>query len=163
MPGSSFAIRPCWRLRMISPRDEFGRASEAIADRNQSQRLAPNFLQQPGKLAGIDLRALPPGAELTVETLNSRYRLLMLDGDACETLIQGGRYFCEETEVRIDGAILSGSVLKIGWICLGHCVELSVAGIRLITTRVRAIDVQPSESVLSYSRSPQVAGLVGSA
>ena len=96
----------------------------------------------------LDLLLLPAGTQLSVNTRNSRYRLLLLDETGCHALVQGGRYFCEETDARIEGATCDGSSLRVGWICLGLGLELSVHGKRIVTSSVRAINV---ESLGSWS------------
>jgi hypothetical protein len=131
---------------MLNSRDESVRASDAIAHGNQPQPPAhfAGFLPQGGEGTGIDLRSLPPGTELLVDTSNTRYRLHMLDGSGCNALVQGGRYFTEEGEARIDGSTFGGYFLKVGWICVGLCLELSVRGKAIVTSRVRSITVEPS-------------------
>lgn len=91
-------------------------------------------------LTAVDLRSLPPGTELVVETRNSRYCLAMLD-EEWEALVQGGRHFQEATTARIDGCTFGGSLMKLGWIVVGCCLELSVRGRRIVTSRVRTISV----------------------
>jgi hypothetical protein len=93
---------------------------------------------------GIDVRALPKGAELVVETQNSRYRLIKLDGTEWNALVQGGRHFRLITTARVEGSTRGGSLLRIGWIGLGLFLELSVDGKRIVTSRVRSISVRPS-------------------
>ena len=68
----------------------------------------------------IDLHSLRPGTELRVDTCNSQYRILMLDGNDCSALVRGGRYFFEEAEARIDGSTIAGEIVKAGWIGLGR-------------------------------------------
>ncbi len=98
---------------------------------------------QPGETpTAVDLGALPSGTELVVETRNSRYRVVMLDG--WKALVQGGRYFPQETTARIEGCTLGGSLLKLGWIVQGLCLELSICGKRIVTSRVRSISVNPA-------------------
>ena len=94
-----------------------------------------------GTTTGIDARLLPPGIEFVIDTDNSRYRFVMRDGNGVNALVQGGRFFLEETEVRIAGSTSGGSVLKIAWIELGRCLELSVFGTRIVTSPVRSISV----------------------
>ena len=94
-----------------------------------------------GTSTGIDSRLLPPGIEVVVDTNNSRYRFVMGDGNGSNAVVQGGRYFLEETEVRIAGSTYGGSFLKIAWIELGLCLELSVSGTRIVTSPVRSICV----------------------
>lgn len=124
-----------------------GKASDAIVRGNGSQPLAQfaEVLPQGETISDIDLRVLPAGTRLSVSTQNSRYRLLMLDGSRC-ALVQGGRYFCEETDARIEGATPDGSSLRAGWISLGLRLELSVRGKRIVTSHVRAISVEPDGS-----------------
>ena len=94
-----------------------------------------------GHVGGIDVRSLPPGTELEVDTLNSRYRFVILDECGSNALVQGGRYFHEEAKVRINGSVLGGTLLKSGWIGLGMCVEISAGGQRVSTSRVRSITI----------------------
>lgn len=92
--------------------------------------------------AAVDLRSVPLGTELVVETRNSRYRFVMLD-DHWNVLVQGGRRFEQETTARIDGCTFAGSLLKLGWIARGLFLEMSVGGKRIVTSRVRSISVNP--------------------
>jgi hypothetical protein len=128
---------------MFSSSDD-RRASDAIGHGNHSQPVAnfADFLPQGETVTDIDLRLLPAGTRLSVNTRNSRYRLLMLDGSGCHALVQGGRYFCEETDADIVGATFDGSSRRVGWICSGLGLEVSVRGKRIVTSRVRAINVE---------------------
>lgn len=96
---------------------------------------------RPGNVAGIDVRSLPPGTELEVDTRNSRYRFVILDGSGSNALVQGGPYFREEAKVRINGSLLEGSLLKSGWIGLGMRVEILDGSQRVATSRVRSITI----------------------
>jgi hypothetical protein len=80
-------------------------------------------------------------SEVVVDTRNSRYRLVMLDGSVGDALVEGGRYFPQETTARIEGSTLGGSLLKIGWIGLGLFLVLSIDGKRIVTSRVRSITI----------------------
>lgn len=95
-------------------------------------------------VACVDLRSLPPGTELVVDTCNSRYRFVMLDASSWDAMVQGGRHFRQMTRARIDGSTFGGSLLKIGWIGVGLFVELSVRGKRIVTSPVRSINVEDS-------------------
>ena len=97
---------------------------------------------QSGTMTDIDLRLLPAGTQLSVNTRNSQYRLLLLDESGCHALVQGGRYVCEETVARIAGATCNGRSVRVGWICLGLHLEISVHGRRIVTSSVRAINVK---------------------
>jgi hypothetical protein len=101
----------------------------------------PDLSARAGKVAGIDVRALPPGTELEVDTRNSHYRFVILEGGGSNASVQGGPYFHEEAKVRINGSILGGSLLKSGWIGLGMCVEILAGSERVSTSRVRSITI----------------------
>ena len=124
-----------------------GRASNAIGHGNHSQTPAhfADLLSQCGTGTDIDLRLLPAGTQLSVNTGNSQYRLLLLD-EKGHAVVQGGRYFYEETDARIHGATCNGSAVRVGWICLGLRLELSVHGKRVVTSSVRAINVESLSS-----------------
>jgi len=94
-----------------------------------------------GRLTEVDVRSLPEGSELVVETRNSRYHFFMLDGSDSSALVQGGPYFRQETKVRINGSALHGSLLKIGWIAVGLFMEISEGGQRIVTSRVHSIRI----------------------
>ena len=60
--------------------------------------------------------------------------------------MEGGPYCREQTEAEIVGATCSGSSLRVGWICVGLSLELSVHGKRIVTSRVRAINIESRNS-----------------
>jgi hypothetical protein len=128
---------------MFTSSDESGGSGAAIGFGDPVELLVhgPDFSAPGGKVAGIDVRGLPPGTELEVDTRNSRYRFVMLDESGSNALVQGGPYFHEEAKVRINGSVLGGTLLKSGWIGLGMCVELSNGSQRISTSPVRSITI----------------------
>ena|SRR3989442_9597248 len=128
---------------MFNLYDEPGAANEVITYGDgpgpASQRA--NSAPQSDSVKGIDLRSLPEGTAVVVDTRHSRYRLVTLDGNGGNALVEGGSYFPQETTARVEGSTLGGSLLKVGWIGLGLFLELSFGGKRIITSRVRAISV----------------------
>ena len=66
-----------------------------------------------------------------------------MSGHGSHATILGGPYFQEETEVRIEGSALAGSLLKIGWIAVGQFMEVASEDKRVVTSRVRSIVVDP--------------------
>jgi len=94
-------------------------------------------------VTGVDIRSLLPGTELLVDTNNSRYHVVMLKRNGSNARIQGGPYFSEETDVRIEGSALTGSLLKSGWIGIGLFMEIAAGGRRVVTSRVRSVVVEP--------------------
>jgi hypothetical protein len=129
---------------MFNSCEEPGAASEGVTygDQPELASQSMDFATQNGRVTGIDLRSLPPGTEVVVDTRHSRYRFVMFDGLGSNALVQGGRYFRQETEARINGSTCGGSPLKSGWIGLGLFVEISAGGMRIVTSRVRSITVE---------------------
>ena len=94
---------------------------------------------------GIDVRTLPAGTQVSMDTVNSHYRFVILDDGGRRALVHGGRYFDGEAEARIEGSTLGGTLLRIGWIGEGLCLELSVQGKRVGTSPVRAIAITAAQ------------------
>ena len=59
-------------------------------------------------------------------------------------MISGGAYFPVNTRVTIAGATFGGSMLQLGVVRIGCCLEIHADGYRVTTTRVRAIAVNPA-------------------
>jgi hypothetical protein len=93
-------------------------------------------------ITGIDLRSLPPGTTLTIDTRNSRYHLTKLEGSGGHVMVQGGSFLSERTKARVDGSTAGGSLIKIGWIGMGLHLEISVGRRRFVTSPVRSIRVE---------------------
>jgi hypothetical protein len=90
---------------------------------------------------GIDVRTLAVGTEVAMDTENSHYHFVILDEHGRRALVRGGRYFDREAEVRIEGSTVGGTLLWVGWMARGLCLELSVQGKRVGTSSVRSITV----------------------
>lgn len=100
-----------------------------------------DFESQTPTLTGIDVRTLAAGTHVAMDTVNSHYRFVILDKDNRRALVYGGRFFDREAEVRIEGSTLGGGHLWVGWIEQGLCLEFSVQGRRVVTSRVRSISI----------------------
>lgn len=81
---------------------------------------------------GVAVESLSPGTALDVTTQNTRYRLVVMDPEG-HALVTGGRLFPDPTEVRIEGSTAGGNALKLGWICVGLRLEMTM-GLRTVTT-----------------------------
>ena len=90
---------------------------------------------------GVQVDDLPPLEQLVVRTRNTTYSLTILSPTAGEVMIRGGRFFPEPTRVRVAGASLGGSFLKIRGIYIGFAMELRRGGETVITSPVRSIGV----------------------
>jgi hypothetical protein len=127
---------------MFMSSDEVGAARCAITSGNWFEAAPPIARHPRGPVSGIDVRRLPEGSILIVDTHNSRYRIVMT-GRGSQATIHGGPYFQEETDARIEGSALAGSLLKVGWIAVGLFMEVASDDKRVVTSRVRSIIVEP--------------------
>jgi len=94
-----------------------------------------------GHADGVNVSGLAPFTQLVVRTKNSTYSVNVQSGTSA--IVQGGRFFLLPTEVEVSGGTMGGSIIKVGWIIVGFCMELVAHGQRIVTTRVRTIGVQP--------------------
>ena len=127
---------------MFMSSDEVGAARRAITSGDWCEAASPIARQPRGLVPRIDVRQLAEGTVLVVETHNSRYRVVMT-GRGSRATILGGSYFQEETDVRIEGSALAGSLLKVGWIAVGLFMEVASEDKRVVTSRVQSIVVEP--------------------
>lgn len=89
---------------------------------------------------GVSVHDLAPLTTLVVSTCNSRYRIVVSRNAAI--LVQGGRFFPELTDARLEGSSMGGSFLKVAWIGIGLSMEIWAAGQRIVTSPVRAISAE---------------------
>jgi len=87
---------------------------------------------------GVQLQTLAPLTRLRVRTRNTSYLITVAAG--CCVYVEGGRYFPSPSAAVLEGCSAGGGLLKIGCIAVGLCMEITVAGQRIITSPVRAID-----------------------
>jgi hypothetical protein len=93
---------------------------------------------------GVDVHRLEPLTRVLVRTCNSEYRLIVSsDGGV---LVQGGRFFEQPTQAVLEGASLSGGLLKIGWIAIGMRMEIRNQSRRVVTSPVRQITTDQGRS-----------------
>jgi hypothetical protein len=86
---------------------------------------------------GVSLRQLEPLTELTVQTRNTSYRIVV--SHEADIVIQGGTFFPDPTHAHVEGSSVGGNLLKIGWIGVGLRMEIVAEGRRIVTTAVRSI------------------------
>ncbi len=72
---------------------------------------------------GLDLRRLSVRDVIRLRTLNSEYRIVLLDPVRGRVKVQGGSFFTEPTEAVIEGSSFGGALLKVGWIGIGLQLE----------------------------------------
>src|SRR5688500_20115034 len=86
---------------------------------------------------GVALRQLEPLTELTVQTRNTSYRIVV--AHAADIVIQGGAFFPDPTRAHVEGSSVGGNLLKIGWIGVGLRMDIVAEGRRIVTTAGGAI------------------------
>lgn len=90
---------------------------------------------------GLQLPALHALETLEVRTKNSVYEITVLDPRSGEVLVRGGAFFPVCTRVRLAGASLAGSFLKLLGIYVGFSMEIHTDDGPIVTTRVRHIAI----------------------
>lgn len=95
------------------------------------------FLAASAASDGLSVRDLEPLTTLYVRTYNSLYRIVIAHQTAI--FVQGGRFFPDATDARLEGSSAGGTLLKLGWIGVGLCMEIWAQGRRIVTSPVRSI------------------------
>jgi hypothetical protein len=106
------------------------------------------FAEAVASAGGLEVSGLAPLDALEIWTRNSRYRITVLDPGRCRVLIEGGAFFPVLAEATIGGASCGGSMLKVGWILQGFCLEVFYPGGRIVTTSVRRMRAVPPDAGL---------------
>ena len=121
----------------------------SASDTHTSRVLVPHAATLDGFVAassvadGVSLRDLEPLTTLHVRTCNSHYRIVI--SRHTTVFVQGGRFFPEATQARLDGSSIGGSFLKMAWIGVGLCMEIWAGGQRIITSPVQSIARGPED------------------
>ena len=105
------------------------------------------FMSEVATAQGVALTELDALSTLVVKTLNSLYRVVVLDPPHTRILIQGGEFFPEPTEARLAGATFGGSMLKLSWLACGLRMEICCGGQRIVTSPVQSIEVEGSQDL----------------
>jgi hypothetical protein len=107
-----------------------------------AHRTLEAFTAASGDVEGVSLRSLEPGSVVLVDTRNSLYRLVVLDGPDQRVLVRGGSVFSERTEARVEGSSAGGSSIRTGWIGVGLRLELTVDTSRIITSPIKGVTIE---------------------
>lgn len=90
---------------------------------------------------GLQLPSLHPLETIAVTTKNTVYEITLMNPCSGEVLVRGGSFFPIFTRVRLAGASLGGSFLKLLGIYVGFSMEIHTDAGPIVTTRVREIAV----------------------
>jgi hypothetical protein len=105
------------------------------------------FVETVADGGGLSIAELEPITPLLIRTENSLYRITVLEPRGRRILVQGGTYFPESTPAELEGSSLGGSLLKQGWIAPGLRMEISTDGRRIVTSRVRSMEIDGTEGL----------------
>ena len=97
----------------------------------------------------LSLKELQPFDTIVVRTLNSDYRILLLDPKTGRVLVEGGKRLIEPREGFLIGSVLHGSQYKLDSIAVGYHLELWVDGKNMRTSRVESASVEHLDSAES--------------
>ena len=93
-------------------------------------------------LEGVALETLAPFDTIYIQTLNSDYRIFLLDPPSGRALIDGGRHFAEPVEVTVTGSSFGGSTFKKGWVGIDMRLEFRANGKFGSTSPVQSFRVE---------------------
>jgi len=91
---------------------------------------------------GVQISELEKGDVLTIETKHHRYEMKVINPAMSLVLLSGGDLFPEPRVAYVSGASMRSSLLKMGGIYPGFCIELVVDDKRITTSRVQSVHRQ---------------------
>ncbi|HWQ32510.1 MAG TPA: hypothetical protein VNQ79_06470 [Blastocatellia bacterium] len=103
------------------------------------------FTELSGAVEGMAIKNLAAFDMIRARTLNSDYRIFLLDPAAGRALVQGGAFFEEPVEAVISGSSFGGCMLKIGWVGVGLRIEIFARGQRIVTSPVQELSLERGE------------------
>jgi len=95
------------------------------------------FTEAMSQLKGLHVSRLAPVTRLAVTTRNTEYTITVIEPRDWKVLVQGGRFFPTERIAFLCGSGFGGTLLKVAWIGIGLCCELSTEGQRVVTSPVQ--------------------------
>ena len=95
---------------------------------------------------GVSIDQLSPLDRLIVRTRHSTYEIVATEVGSAEVLVRGGSFFPEFTRVRLAGASLGGSFLKLRSVHVDFSIEFAAGSRAIITTPVRSISIRPAHT-----------------
>lgn len=94
------------------------------------------FTEAVEKNDGLYVSSLPASITLLIETQNSHYQLVILDPIRMSVRVSSydSKVVREPFNGIINGSTFGGSMIKLGWIGVGMCLEIHMANGRTLTT-----------------------------
>jgi RNA polymerase-binding transcription factor DksA len=84
-----------------------------------------------------------PFETIVVKTLNSEYRIWLLDPKTGKAVVDGGPYLAEPRPATLSGSTLDGCSFKPGTIVVGRHLEMIADGKILRTSRIISVNIKP--------------------
>jgi RNA polymerase-binding transcription factor DksA len=94
----------------------------------------------------VNLESLAPFDTILVRTLNTDYRILLLDPESGRALVEGGQYLMDPREASVTGSQLFGSCFKTGQLVIGSHMEMWIDEKIVSTSRIQSISVEHGET-----------------
>jgi hypothetical protein len=100
----------------------------------------------PTNLTSTDvmLESLNPFDTIIARTLNSDYRILLLDPNTGRALVEGGDYLVQPSEALVRGSAIPGEPFKPGAISIGSHLEMWVDERVFLTSIIKSVQVKHS-------------------
>lgn len=95
-------------------------------------------------LPGVELETLAPFDTIWARTLNTDYRIFLLDPHSGRAIVEGGHQFVEPVDAVVNGSTFNNSSFKIGWIGRGLRIEFWTNGTIVSTSPVQSVRVEHS-------------------
>ena len=145
-PAIEFCLS-CWEREI----KKLGYDNSVSSAAQHGRQLVPPFnpINQAAQVDAADsvnLESLAPFDTILVRTLNSDYRILLLDPKSGRALVEGGPYPTEPRAASVTGSQLLGSRFKTGQIVIGSHMEMWIDGKIVSTSRIQSINVGHSEA-----------------
>lgn len=99
------------------------------------------FTEVTSQQKGVHVGTLAPLTGLAVTTRNTDYTITVVEPKDWKVLVHGGRFFPTERLAFLCGSGYGGTLLKVAWIGVGLCCELSTEGQRVVTSPVKEFRV----------------------
>ena len=95
------------------------------------------FTEVTSQQRGLHVGSVAPLTRLSVTTRNTEYSVTVVEPKDWKVLVHGGRFFPTERLAFLCGSGYGGTLLKVAWIGIGLCCELSTEGQRVVTSPVQ--------------------------
>lgn len=99
------------------------------------------FTEATSLQTGLHVASLSPLTRLAVTTRNTEYTITVVEPKDWKVMVRGGRFFPSERLAFLCGSGYGGTLLKVAWLGVGLCCELSTQGQRVVTSPVQNFQV----------------------